>query len=276
MKTTIIIPTYKPKEYILECLDSIFWQTYPASEFETIIVLNGCNEPYKSQLDEYIASHAPEGSNTHLIQTDTPGVSNARNVAIDAAKGDYIIFLDADDFISPTYVEGLMSVAQEDSLASARLSIFDDKTKEEVHTNITESFRIAKEESRQQPLTQYKARRLLSTITGKAIPRRIIGNYRFNTNFSLGEDSLFLTRLTKYIKHIPLAPDDCVYNVRKREDSASRKRISTSKQVWNAVSLAWEYTKMYLSDIRHNDFLFYMSRIVASLLKAISKKYRAA
>ena len=274
MKASIIIPTYKPKEYIYECLASVYRQTLSADDYEVIIILNGCNEPYKQDISKYIEGIASPSHNTHIIQTDIPGVSNARNMGLDTAKGDYIFFIDDDDYVSPTYLEGALSKAQDDSIVVMKFHLFDEETKEELHTNLTNAYDVAKEAIKHKPLNLYTGRRFLSAMCGKAIPRNIIGTKRFNKNFSLGEDSLFVTQLTNRIKNIYLAPEDAAYYIRKRSDSASRKNISNKDQFMNAVSLAFEYTKMYLSDIRHNNFKFYMSRIVASLLKIFGKKFR--
>ncbi|MCF2604299.1 glycosyltransferase family 2 protein [Parabacteroides distasonis] len=56
MKIFVIIPTYKPQAYLWECLDSMVAQTFPKEEFEVILVLNGCTEPYKSDIERYIAA----------------------------------------------------------------------------------------------------------------------------------------------------------------------------------------------------------------------------
>ena len=53
MKISVIIPTYKPQVYLWECLDTVYAQTFSKKEFEVILVLNGCNEPYNSQIQEY-------------------------------------------------------------------------------------------------------------------------------------------------------------------------------------------------------------------------------
>ena len=102
MKISVIIPTYKPGAYIWECLDSLRNQTLPKEDFELILVLNGCKDPYYSQIQEYIDKNLI-GNNVNFIQTDTGGVSNARNIALDVAKGEYITFIDDDDYISASF-----------------------------------------------------------------------------------------------------------------------------------------------------------------------------
>lgn len=81
-------------------MEAIRNQTLTQNEFETLVILNGCKEPYFEQIQKYINVHS---SNIRLIQTDVHGVSNARNIGIEAAKGEYITFVD-DDIVSPAYL----------------------------------------------------------------------------------------------------------------------------------------------------------------------------
>lgn len=54
MKISVVVPTYKPKYYLWECLNSLKEQTFPVDDFEILLVLNGCCEPYKSEIEEYL------------------------------------------------------------------------------------------------------------------------------------------------------------------------------------------------------------------------------
>ena len=103
MKISVIIPTYKPQAYLWECLDSLVAQTFPKEDFEIVLVLNGCTEPWKSQIQEYIDAKM-KGMNVKFIHTEQGGVSNARNIALDAAQGEYVTFIDDDDYVSKTFL----------------------------------------------------------------------------------------------------------------------------------------------------------------------------
>ena len=98
MEISVIIPTYKPGEYISDCLRSLEEQDFPVSDYEVIIVLNGCDMPYRSMLEDIITDNGYV--NVRVIQTDEPGVSNARNIGIDNAKGKYLLFIDDDDWVA--------------------------------------------------------------------------------------------------------------------------------------------------------------------------------
>lgn len=125
MQISVIIPTYKPQAYIYECLGSLAAQTIDKSLFEVIVILNGCCEPYYLQLQEFIASEMP-GVNVNLLQTDTPGVSNARNVGLDVVCGQYVTFIDDDDYVSPAYLEQLYAKAAPDTISLCYPYAFND------------------------------------------------------------------------------------------------------------------------------------------------------
>lgn len=112
MKISVIVPTYKPQAYLWECLNSRYNQTFPKTDYELLLVLNVCNEPYSTQITEWISKH-PD-LQVQYFQSNEGGVSNARNIALDNVKGKYVTFIDDDDLISPAYLEELYDKATPD------------------------------------------------------------------------------------------------------------------------------------------------------------------
>ena len=123
---SVIVPTYRPGPYIWKCLDSLCAQTLSAKEFEIIIVINGCNEPYVSQIAQYAALHP----NHQLVirQTDEAGVSRARNLGLEACHGLYVTMIDDDDWVSPEYLQAMMQKAEEDHIVVADLRLIEETT----------------------------------------------------------------------------------------------------------------------------------------------------
>ena len=74
---SVIIPTYKPGAYLWKCLDSLESQTMDKQQYEVIIILNGCRDPYYENIIHHIGKYS---MNIHVAQTDVAGVSNARNL----------------------------------------------------------------------------------------------------------------------------------------------------------------------------------------------------
>lgn len=98
---SVIVPVYKVEKYLKRCVDSILAQTY--HNMEVILVDDGSPDNCGKICDQYAA----QDSRIRVIHKENGGLSDARNVAIPLAKGDYIGFIDSDDWVSPYYVEHL-------------------------------------------------------------------------------------------------------------------------------------------------------------------------
>lgn len=94
MKFSIIIPVFNLKDYICECIDSILKQTF--SNYEIILVDDGSTDGTSAICDEYKSHHQDK---IKVIHQENKGQSYARNVAINEAQGEYILFVDGDDFL---------------------------------------------------------------------------------------------------------------------------------------------------------------------------------
>jgi glycosyltransferase involved in cell wall biosynthesis len=101
---TIIVPVYNVEKYLKRCLDSILKQTY--SEFELIIVNDGSEDNSGKICDEYRIID----SRVKVIHKANGGLSDARNVGINSAKGKYITFIDSDDWVADKYLEVLYNL----------------------------------------------------------------------------------------------------------------------------------------------------------------------
>ncbi len=103
---SIIIPVYNVEAYLRECVDSVLAQTY--SDLEIILVDDGSTDGSAAICDEY----ATRDPRVRVIHKANGGLSDARNVGLDAATGDYIGFVDSDDWCEQRMFELLMQEAQ--------------------------------------------------------------------------------------------------------------------------------------------------------------------
>lgn len=264
---SVIIPTYCPEEYIWKCLDSLQAQTLPKSEFEVVIVLNGCNEPYYCMLSDGLEDYT--ALQVNLLHTDVAGVSNARNIGLDAAKGEYIAFIDDDDWVTPSYLADMLSQIAGNSIVASNEIDFIEETAIESDSYITRAFRRCKPRGR---VSLFTGRSLMSSACCKLIPRSVIAGKRFDVTFTLSEDSLFMTSLSSKVQTIILSDVDCIYYRRVRQTSASR-RASQSARRRQTVRLVMANIRLYFSEIRHNNILFFASRVAAAMLKVVKKTW---
>ncbi len=110
-KVSIIIPVFNIEQYIGRCLESILCQTY--SNIEIIIIDDGSVDDSGAICDEYML----KDDRIKVIHKDNGGLSSARNAGIDIAIGEYLVFVDGDDWIDKRYVE-ILVWAIEDTDAS--------------------------------------------------------------------------------------------------------------------------------------------------------------
>lgn len=105
---SIVIPAYKCEKTISKCLESIINQTY--SLIEVIVVIDG----YSPDLKEIVSSFSQIDTRVNIVELkENRGVSNARNVGIEAAIGEYLCFIDSDDWIDENYINYLFDAISE-------------------------------------------------------------------------------------------------------------------------------------------------------------------
>lgn len=100
-KISVIVPVYKVEPYLRKCVDSILAQTF--TDFELLLVDDGSPDNCGTICDAY----AEQDNRVRVFHKPNGGVSSARNLGLDNAKGDWVTFVDADDFITPTFLDGL-------------------------------------------------------------------------------------------------------------------------------------------------------------------------
>lgn len=98
---SVIIPVYKVEKYLPECLDSVAAQSF--QDFELILVDDGSPDICGQMCEDYAKSHP----NTVVLHQKNAGLSAARNNGVKIARGQYISFIDSDDFVSPDYLSYL-------------------------------------------------------------------------------------------------------------------------------------------------------------------------
>ncbi len=124
---SVIIPVYNVKPYLREALDSVIGQTYRNTEI--IIIDDGSTDGSENICDEYTSD--PRVTVIHQING---GLSNARNVGLDLAKGNYLCFLDSDDAYHSTFVEKMLGKAQSSDAEMVVCRFIEQKTTEKLGT----------------------------------------------------------------------------------------------------------------------------------------------
>lgn len=260
MKISVIIPTYKPQDYLWECLDSLVRQTISKDDYEVILVLNGCGEPWKSLIQEYIDNQMQD-LQVNFIQTDFGGVSNARNLALNVAQGEYVTFIDDDDFVSDTFLEELYEIATPDTISLCYPYAFIDGDMSQIPYSITHAYEKLSVLGRQ---LYPRSRKYFSGPWMKLLHKSFIQGKKFDVRFSNGEDSLFMFLCSDRFSYVNYTSVNAIYYRRIRENSACTKKRSIKAKFLNGCLLIAAYTEIYLKDIMHYSLSFYFTRILGT------------
>lgn len=268
MKISVIIPTYKPQNYLWECLDSLCKQSFPKDCYEIVLVLNGCCEPYNSQILNYISEN--NQVNWVYSQIDQGGVSHARNIALDKSCGDYITFIDDDDFVSPGFLSGLYEVASHNTVALCYPYCFiDEKFSEQLKYGPTYEF---ERYNIQEKVTIVKARKYFAGPWMKLIHKDIIGDRRYDERFKNSEDTLFMFLISDKVENCRFTSRDSIYYRRWREESAFMKKKSRVQFSINSIKAIIMFLRYYMINPKNYSGLFLATRILGQI-KTIIKNH---
>ena len=259
IKISVIIPTYKPAAYIQDCLLSLENQTLSKDKFEVIIILNGDKEPYYSDLLLFLKNCT---INYNLIHTEKKGVSNARNLGIEKAKGDYIVFVDDDDVVSETFLEGLSEKSANNTIVVSNFKCFNGSIDDSFDDYLSNSFKRSYNDKK---IKLLKIRSHFSSSCGKLIPVEVINGRTFNQKIEKGEDSLFMATISDRVKDIKLSDINSIYYRRIRSESASRKKRAFGYELNNCSILMLQYLKLYFSNPLRYNIMFIATRLLANI-----------
>lgn len=216
---SVIVPVHNGSKYIERCIDSIAKSSY--ENIEIIVVENGSTD----NTQEICKKLSEKDDRIRLFSTEQCGVSNARNIGIDNAYGDWISFVDADDYISPVMLHQLMETTFEYSadlvfcdLIHGNEEFFDFS---EMGCSI-DGLKNAKKMTLDSFFyeTYLRAQYKYSVVFNKLFNRRTLGEIRFNRNLYYIEDRNFVIQYALKCKNIISIPDKLYYYY-KNTDSIS-------------------------------------------------------
>ena len=104
---SVIVPVYNMEKYLARCIESLLCQTM--KDFEILLIDDGSTDGSASICKEYAA----QDNRIRYIKKKNGGLSDARNVALEHVKGEFVTFIDSDDFVHSTYLEYLLSLILE-------------------------------------------------------------------------------------------------------------------------------------------------------------------
>ena len=237
MKVSILIPAYNVEKYLSQCLDSVCNQTY--RDIEIIVINDGSNDNTWTILSQY----AKKDTRIKSFSRENKGVAITRNELLDRATGDFVLFVDSDDWIEPDMISTLVEVCEKNSveLAMCRNVIGDstpNKTSQDIIVwegkTILEKF--------------LEHRELTGSLWNKLIRRDLFDGIRFQPGIGYGEDAMVMWDILNRTEKIKYTKKE-LYHYRMNDTSISHQGLSESKM---SVIPVWEYISNSKSAIQNN------------------------
>ena len=225
---SILVPAYNVAQYLHKCLDSIVNQTY--QQLQVVVVDDGSSDNSLSIVKDYAAKYPF----VEVYHQENAGVAAARNNLLSHVKGDYILFVDSDDWLELDMIEFLISKIEKYKVDVVTCGMV---------VNDTAVRKEYKQECWNQEVAIQKFlfhKELSGSLCNKLVKKSLLHNIVFHCGISYGEDALFCWQFFQNINSL-LYTDRQLYHYRMNQTSISHQSWSPQKKgtdhgVWEAIS----------------------------------------
>lgn len=221
---SVIVPVYNAEKYLSRCIDSILVQRF--KDLELLLIDDGSKDGSGKICDEF----AEKDKRVNVFHKVNGGVSSARNFGLEKSKGEYVTFVDADDYLLPgTITERLLSGNYDLIQIPRNNGSFMKTYSHDIICKTTESFR------------NFIYCNYYFECWGRFYKRKVIGTVRFPENLKVGEDLMFFLRLYRNVSSFKLSSKGGGYHYSFVPTSAMQSSDILSKQEKLAMHVADYY-----------------------------------
>ena len=247
IKVSIIVPVYNVEKYLSECINSLINQTY--KNIEIILVDDGSTDNSGAISDEF----AKADDRIIVYHIENRGVSAARNLALSKLTGEYVTFVDSDDWVDEEYIEYLLTGIVENKVEIAMCNHYRYFTNGEIKIMLKYKERVVNQDKALNPFSKYYISYSCTTLF------KMNDSLRFDENSKVGEDLIYRT---KYIMNSSkmYAGDKPLYYYRIHPNSTIQ-----------SMTFEKHYNE-YLTWLKILDLVKYNKRIYRKRMKRCVKK----
>ena len=220
---SILVPIYNAEAYISQCLKSILGQTYPV--LQVILIDDGSTDNSFAICQEY----ANSDSRIELYHQENQGVATTRNNLLEKVRGDYVLFIDADDWVEPDMVESLVNLAETHNADIVTC-------KNVTNDSVCQKDSIELDVWNQEETIYHFLRHIIlnGSLWNKLIRTRLLNGIKFQPDISYGEDALFCWRVLQRTQKV-VQTSAQYYHYRMNNDSISHSEWTPQKKGSNHI-----------------------------------------
>ncbi len=216
---SIIIPVYNAESTLCKCLDSILTQEF--NNYEIILVNDGSKDSSLDICKEYASKY----DNIFVINQNNVGVSTARNAGLDVAKGNWITFIDSDDYIKDGYFSCLNIYNEDLIILNSKILYLSGDIGDSLFSKTDNQ--LYKKSSITHFISNNIDNALFRAPWAKFYKKELIKDIRFDISMKVGEDSHFVFRYLCNIKSIRYIGNEANYIIRLSEQESNVKYSSS-------------------------------------------------
>ena len=243
---SIIVPVFNKSKYLASMIESLLSQSF--RDFEVIFVDDGSTDGSETIIKSYLA----DDDRIVLVSSDNNGVSHARNIGLEQARGKYIAFIDADDRVASNYLESLVRALEENDVEFVISRVRKVNAQGDVLQVMAAPYEgIIRLENILTDFVKIQNKTgIYGTCGGKLFRRSLCDDVRFDETIKLAEDFDFFIKLYRKIDTIFFEDNELYYYLQNADNSTASLRddqLDYLAQVKIQISL-----KHFLED--HNSY----------------------
>ena len=249
---SIIVPVYNTEKYLHRCVDSILAQTY--TDFELLLIDDGSTDSSGAICDEY----AMKDSRVRVFHKENGGASSARNLGLDNAEGEWITFVDSDDWIDVGFYEDMVSTTMSNKCDMVVCSVAIEHFGQCIH-----KLHCPMEYAEKRSMLNYTMIEgpIYSSLYNKLICRNIIknNNLSFDVRLGLWDDMWFVLRIRFLATHIVIVNKSFYHYEYMTPCSLTKESLQrkADSQILCA-SLFQDFFKKYNASKQYEDLILFL------------------
>lgn len=289
-RVSILVPVYGVEKYIERCAKALFEQTYQNIEF---VFVNDCTKDSSIDVLNEVITRYPKRVNDVIVRnhTNNRGIASTRNTALDNCNGEFLIFVDSDDWVDPNMIERLVSIQEENDydVVTCDYKEYSSKGVDDHHEQMSSSTR----EMMESLIKGKSAGRIWGRLVRTSIVKK--NGLRFVDGANFAEDDMMMTLVWFYAKEHKLL-NECLYYYERRNVSSYTNSFNYKNSIESLTNLDnvrlffKKNAPHYLEDVNYQELekisghmilccknesnREYYNEVLLKRLSGIEKKYR--
>lgn len=261
---SVLVPVYNVEVYLPQCIDSILAQTY--TNLQVVLVDDGSTDSSWPVCKAY----EEKDDRVEAYHKENSGVADTRNYLLERVKGDYVLFVDSDDWIEPDMVERLLKIAL---LYDADVVNCGNVINETLCNKADTSIEVLQQEEAIRLFLEHK--RFRGSLWNKLVKTSLLHNLKFHCGISLGEDALFCWEMLQRIQILVITTQE-FYHYRMLDGSLTHSSFGPKKfsayYAWDKISDDTDICWTQFSDIAKARYCIEMTLLIRDAAKSDYEK----